>query len=298
VYALSAVQDANGIKYLCVGGYFGFFNYGGQNYSAHNIVLINLNSGTVSKMQVYGGSAYGTDGPVYAIKGVQWYNGFIGAGVRLVVGGYFGSPSRSIAVWSQQAAYSSWYGFDGGLNNDGSTVYGLEATTTNDISGQTAFQGIWMTGMLSRTINTNIALNIAKLSGSTTSWTCLGRAFQHGAPDANCTWTLETYTGYIGHTVCRVGTNIYFGGWADGHQKADGSLLSCFDCAPCSGGCYPGVIRVGTNSVAIDKDCLVADPYALVAFGNDMYATGMIWYDYNQYQEVWFAKYFDNVRLR
>jgi len=306
VYALSAVQDYAGLKYLFVGGSFDNVYYGAQSSPAHNVVALSLTSGTISKLG--SDTVYGTDGPVYALKALPWWD-FDGLeslypGVRVLVGGMFTTAgsvnSKSIAMWQQGTFVASqWIGFSGGLGDDGAgslpKVYGVEAQTKLGHDGETRFNGIWMTGALRRNIRPNIAIHIAKLAASDGSaWTYLGQAFQQVSLDeASCTYSVSIYPSFFGKAICQAGTTVYFGGFSRGHIRSDGNVLVCTYSDPGSTcGFYlgnSGLISVGTWSTSVAVDCALGQVNALASKGTDVYASGLLWQT-DLGQTVWFAR--------
>lgn len=300
VRSLSAAEDDNGTKWLCVGGEFTEITYGMQYSDANNVALLNLTSGWISKMQGWWQVEYGTDGPVYAVKTLPWYGGFSGAGVKVLVGGMFANAgpvsSKSIALWSQ-LGFGGWTGFAGGLDDDGidgmPKVHGIEAVTTESGFGETAFSGIWITGALRKESGTNKTIHIAKLTGSTNSWTYLGRGFQTITLDTQtCTYTPSTYSSFYGRAICQAGTNVYFGGFSRGHQTIDGTVYfvplgeEC-GCSGCPSG-YSGLVKLGGSSTLFEPSCELKQVEALAGKGGDVYASGVLWEDEDT---VYFARY-------
>lgn len=306
IYALSAVQDGNGIKWLFVGGSFGSIIFGAQSSAAHNVVGLNLNSGAISKLG--NSTVYGTDGPVHALKAVPWldYNPQYPPqlyGVRCLVGGNFSSVAgisvcKSIAQWSQGLyTYGGWNGFSDGLDRDGSfisIVRGLEGTTTNALiyspyygyKLRTDWDGIWMVGALRRNVGSGTSQNIAKVAGSGSTWVHLGRGYLKAG--CNPIFGIAEYPSMFGKTVCVAGTNIYFGGFASGHFRADGYSLYCGSCDPDDPLGYMSLLTVENKSTSIAGSCL-RNVEALAAKGNDVYAAGNLWLD-SVGDEVMFGK--------
>lgn len=306
VQALSAAQDTiSGDVWLFVGGDFTGVTFGSASSSANNVVALNLTQGSITQMGA------GTSGPVWTLKAISWWDHEEDpGGVRVLVGGKFTTAggsrnmviSKSIALWRQDSS-PAWLGFSGGLLDDGATdlpkVYGVEAKTSLDSHGTTRFDGIWLTGALRRGVGSNTNVHIAKLTGSFNTWTYIGRAFQQVAVDTEtCAYSASIYPSFFGTDICLAGTNVYFGGFSRGHQRADGAVLFCSTgeecgCSACPGG-YSGLVTVGTSSTSIAADCCVSEVKALTAKGNDVYASGPLWYD-ESLGNVYFGKLSDEV---
>ena len=299
VLALSAVEDDDGTKYLCVGGDFRDITYGAASTNVYNVAILNLTSGTISRLQAFGASTYGTDGTVYALKALPWVGGFLGTGIKVLVGGEFANAgsvsSQSIALWSD-FSLDSWSGFSGGFTDDGVSdrgiVYAIEATTTESF-GNTAFDNVWLTGSFRRAFGATNMLNIAKLSGSGNTWTYLGEGFQGiGIVPGTCDLATFVYLPLFGQSIARVGSTVYIGGAGTAHVKAEGTLfycpVECQGCPTCPGA-QTGLMSLGTSSALISPTCEIFSVRALATKGSDLYASGSLWTDENL-DPVYFGK--------
>lgn len=189
-----------------------------------------------------------------------------------------------------------WSGFAGGIDDNGIApgttpkVYAVDAMTEIDEEGDTQFVGIWVTGAFRKALTAGTARNILKLTSSKTRWSYIGQGFQQFSYTAPCVWTPFAYQPFYGTTIARAGSTVYFGGFSQGHVRADGVALSTGSGCGCSFcPAVSGLINVGTASTMIDVNCPIGYVGALVARGNDLYAWGDLWIDQN-FEQVHLGK--------
>jgi len=233
VYALSAAEQSGGTRYLFVGGNFTNVTYGTNSSAGSNVVALNITGTSRSISKLGTSTVYGTSDFVFSLKALPWlepYGQYLSPGMRCLVGGKFTTAgsvaSKGIALWSQGLS-SGWSGFSGGFNGDGygdvPKVYGIEAMTGSGSSGDTAFNGIWLTGAFQRISGGITNMHAVKLSGSTGStWVNLGKLYGRLNSDGT---DVEPYGSFYGTSIALISSTVYFGGMCTYHRNSSGTIL-------------------------------------------------------------------------